>query len=130
MKEPVTETATVTILFTDVVGSTSLRQRHGEKAAHVIMSAHEGIIREQLGTHAGQEIKTIGDSFMIAFDSARKAVEPRSFPSWAVSRSTISIRISWRTFIISPVTAWTPSLTPSVAPISGNPARRSVLAEG
>src|SRR5262245_1472977 len=39
------------------------------------MGAHEEIVREQLQKHAGQEIKTIGDSFMIAFDSARKAVE-------------------------------------------------------
>src|SRR5262249_15379194 len=72
---PVTETTTVTVLFTDVVGSTSLRQHHGDKAAHAIMAAHEAIVREQLDKHAGREIKTIGDSFMIAFDSARKAVE-------------------------------------------------------
>src|SRR5262245_42684783 len=39
------------------------------------MGAHEEIVREQLQKHAGQEIKTIGDSFMIAFDSARRAVE-------------------------------------------------------
>src|SRR5262245_27584914 len=39
------------------------------------MGAHEEIVREQLQKHAGQEIKTIGDSFMIAFDSARKGVE-------------------------------------------------------
>ncbi|HXJ82722.1 MAG TPA: AAA family ATPase [Candidatus Methylomirabilis sp.] len=70
-----TETTTVTVLFTDVVGSTGLRQHHGDKAAHAIMSAHEEIVRAQLDKHAGQEIKTIGDSFMIAFDSARKAVE-------------------------------------------------------
>src|SRR5262245_10349453 len=71
----VTETTTVTVLFTDVVGSTGLRQHHGDQAAHAIMGAHEEIVREQLEKHAGHEIKTIGDSFMIAFDSARKAVE-------------------------------------------------------
>ena len=32
-------------------------------------------VRRQIGEHAGQEVKTIGDSFMVAFDSARKAVE-------------------------------------------------------
>src|SRR5262245_791170 len=75
VERAVTETSTVTVLFTDVVGSTGLRQHHGDQAAHAIMSAHEKIVREQLEKHAGQEIKTIGDSFMIAFDSARKAVE-------------------------------------------------------
>jgi class 3 adenylate cyclase len=71
----VTETTTVTVLFTDVVGSTSLRQHHGEKAAHEIMNAHDEIVRQQLRDYSGQEVKTTGDSFMIAFDSARKAVE-------------------------------------------------------
>ena len=70
-----TETTTTTVLFTDVVGSVRLRQQHGEKAAHAIMNAHENIVRQQIAEHAGQEIKTTGDSFMVAFDSARKAVE-------------------------------------------------------
>ena len=70
-----TETTTATVLFTDVVGSVGLRQQHGEKAAHAIMNAHEDIVRRQIAEHAGQEIKTTGDSFMVAFDSARKAVE-------------------------------------------------------
>jgi class 3 adenylate cyclase len=71
----VTETTTATVLFTDVVGSVSLRQQHGEKTANLIMNAHEEIVRQQIAKHAGQEIKTTGDGFMVAFDSARKAVE-------------------------------------------------------
>jgi class 3 adenylate cyclase/tetratricopeptide (TPR) repeat protein len=70
-----TETTTVTVLFTDVVGSTRLRQHQGETAAHGIMSEHNEIVRRQIGEHAGQEVKTAGDSFMVAFDSARKGVE-------------------------------------------------------
>src|SRR5262245_30107876 len=70
-----TETTTVTMMFTDVVGSTSLRQHQGETNAHEIMNAHNEIVRQQLGDHGGREIKTTGDSFMAAFESARKAVE-------------------------------------------------------
>jgi len=62
-------------MFTDVVGSVDLRQHHGETVAHQIMSAHDAVVRGQIAEHAGQEIKTTGDSFMVAFDSARKAVE-------------------------------------------------------
>ena len=69
------ETTTVTVLFTDVVGSTRLRQHQGETAAHEIMNEHNEIVRRQIGQHAGQEVKTAGDSFMVAFNSARKAVE-------------------------------------------------------
>lgn len=39
------------------------------------MSEHNEIVRRQIGEHAGLEVKTAGDSFMVAFDSARKAVE-------------------------------------------------------
>jgi class 3 adenylate cyclase len=74
------ETITITILFTDIVGSTTLRQRHGERAAHEIMAAHNEIVRGRIKDHAGLEIKTIGDSFMASFESARKAVE------WVLSR--------------------------------------------
>ena len=70
-----TETTTVTVLFTDVVGSTNMRQHQGETTAHAIMNAHNDLVRQQMGQHAGREVKTIGDSFMAAFDSARKAVE-------------------------------------------------------
>src|SRR5947207_6773324 len=70
-----TETTTATVLFTDVVGSTRLRHHQGETAAHGIMNEHNEIVRRQIGEHAGQEVKTAGDSFMVAFDSARKAVE-------------------------------------------------------
>jgi class 3 adenylate cyclase/tetratricopeptide (TPR) repeat protein len=69
------ETTTVTVLFTDVVGSTSLRQHRGETAAQAIMNAHNEIVRQQIAEHSGQEVKTSGDSFMVAFDSARRAVE-------------------------------------------------------
>src|ERR1044071_7071263 len=71
----VTKTTTVTVLFTDVVGSTNLRQHQGETNAHQIMNTHNEIVRRQLADHAGREIKTSGDSFMAAFESARKAVE-------------------------------------------------------
>ena len=69
------DTTTATVLFTDVVGSTRLRQHQGETAAHKIMNDHNEIVRRQISEHSGQEVKTIGDSFMVAFDSARKAVE-------------------------------------------------------
>jgi class 3 adenylate cyclase len=69
------ETATVTVLFTDVVGSTALRQHQGETLAHDIMNAHNEIVRRQIRENAGHEIKTIGDSFMATFESARRAVE-------------------------------------------------------
>jgi class 3 adenylate cyclase len=70
-----TETTTVTVLFTDVVGSVSMRQSRGETTAHEIMGTHNDLERQQPGQYAGREVKTTGDGFMVAFDSARKAVD-------------------------------------------------------
>jgi class 3 adenylate cyclase/tetratricopeptide (TPR) repeat protein len=69
-----TTTATVTILFTDVVGSSELRTSRGDESAHKMMEAHFELVRQQIEQCSGQEIKTIGDSFMVAFASARSAV--------------------------------------------------------
>ncbi len=70
-----TNTTTVTVLFTDVVGNTALRQRLGDAAAERVLQDHSKVIRDQIGPCGGREVKTIGDSFMVAFDSARKAVD-------------------------------------------------------
>jgi class 3 adenylate cyclase/tetratricopeptide (TPR) repeat protein len=70
-----TSTTTVTVLFTDVVGNTALRQRLGDAAAELVLRDHSKVIRDQIGPTGGREVKTIGDSFMVAFDSARKAVD-------------------------------------------------------
>ncbi len=68
-------TSTVTVLFTDVVGSTQLRTTRGDEPAHRILQAHEELVRREIELCSGQEVKTIGDSFMVAFASARSAVD-------------------------------------------------------
>lgn len=65
----------VTILFTDIEGSTALTQRLGDAAAREVLRRHELIVREQLKAHGGSEVKTMGDGFMASFGSTTKAVE-------------------------------------------------------
>jgi len=72
---PVLDTALRTILFTDVEGSTSMTQRLGDEAAHRLVQEHNVIIRNALREHRGNEVKTIGDAFMVSFVSPRRAVE-------------------------------------------------------
>ncbi len=64
-----------TILFTDIVGSTPIMHALGDARWRELLSGHERITREILTRHAGAEIKTIGDSFMVSFSSASRAVE-------------------------------------------------------
>ena len=66
--EPFAETAFRTILFTDIVGSTSLTQRLGDAAAMALLRTHDRIVRDALGTHNGREVKHTGDGIMASFN--------------------------------------------------------------
>ncbi len=74
MKKQELPEGTVTVLFSDVVGSTDLTTRRGDEAAQEILRAQRELVREQVEEHSGHEVKSIGDGFMVAFASARRAV--------------------------------------------------------
>ena len=69
-----TQGAPLTILFTDVEGSTDLRTERGDAAAHRILRSHEDVVRRCVTDHDGKEIKALGDGFMVAFASVRNAM--------------------------------------------------------
>ena len=64
-----------TILFTDIVGSTELTQRLGDRAALEILDVHDGIVRDALARTRGREVKHLGDGLMGVFVSADDAIE-------------------------------------------------------
>jgi class 3 adenylate cyclase/Cdc6-like AAA superfamily ATPase len=66
---------TVTIMFSDIEGSTEKTDRLGDKVWMEVLREHNAIIREQLKAHGGFEVKSEGDGFMVAFQSAGKALE-------------------------------------------------------
>ena len=66
---------TVTVLFTDIEASTALNERVGDLRWLDLLRDHHAIVREQLQQHGGFEVKSQGDGFMIAFPSARRAVQ-------------------------------------------------------
>jgi YVTN family beta-propeller protein len=63
----------VTFLFTDIEGSTrlvkQLRERYGD-----VLRAHQRVLRAAFAAHRGREVDTQGDSFFVAFSSARDAL--------------------------------------------------------
>jgi class 3 adenylate cyclase/streptogramin lyase len=68
------DTGVVTIMFTDVEGSTDLTRRLGDEAARRTIDAYRMIVRAKLAAHDGREIDSIGDGFMITFLSTRRAI--------------------------------------------------------
>ncbi|HEY2679936.1 MAG TPA: nickel-binding protein, partial [Candidatus Udaeobacter sp.] len=53
-----------TVLFTDVVNSTTLTQSLGDQAALAILGVHDTIVRDALSTLGGREVKHTGDGIM------------------------------------------------------------------
>ena len=66
---------TVTVLFTDVAGSTGLTSSRGDEAARDVLRAHEELVRQQVQEHGGREVKALGDGVLAVFTSARQAIE-------------------------------------------------------
>jgi class 3 adenylate cyclase len=66
---------TVTLLFSDIEGSTALNERLGDRRFLEVLHAHNQIVREQVSAHDGFEVKSQGDGFMVAFSSARRGLE-------------------------------------------------------
>jgi class 3 adenylate cyclase len=66
---------TVTMLFSDIEASTALNERLGDVRWLELLRAHNAVVREQVLEHGGFEVKAQGDGFMIAFPSARRAVQ-------------------------------------------------------
>ncbi len=72
---PERQSGVVTLLFTDVVGSTALKQRLGDKAGLELLQRHHELLRNALSKFSGaHEIKTAGDSFFISFRTPSAAV--------------------------------------------------------
>lgn len=66
---------TITMLFTDIESSTALNERLGDVRWLELLRAHNMVVREQVHAHGGFEVKAQGDGFMVAFPSARRAVQ-------------------------------------------------------
>ena len=65
---------TVTFLFTDIEGSTTLLKRLGRERYSQLLARHHALLRAAFAQHRGEEIDTQGDSFLVAFRSASNAV--------------------------------------------------------
>jgi len=63
-----------TVLFTDIVNSTTFTQSLGDEAALALFGVHDTIVRDALSTLGGREIKHTGDGIMASFVSAAGAV--------------------------------------------------------
>jgi class 3 adenylate cyclase/tetratricopeptide (TPR) repeat protein len=64
----------LSIVMTDVEGSTALRRTRGDRFVNEILGLHGAIVRDQIGTCGGQERQFLGDGFLLSFQSSSAAV--------------------------------------------------------
>jgi class 3 adenylate cyclase len=66
---------TVTLMFSDMQGFTEMTERLGDLQAREVIRRHNRIVRQQLAAHGGYEVELQGDGFLLAFNSARRALQ-------------------------------------------------------
>ncbi len=73
-----TPSGTITLLFTDIEGSTKLWEAHPE-AMQAALARHDALLREAIGAHNGYVFKTVGDAFCASFTTASDALDTALF---------------------------------------------------
>ena len=89
---------TITIVFTDIEGSTERTGRVGDAEWFALLALHNEIVRTQVRRFEGSEVKHQGDGFMLTFPSARRAVQAmsavqREFDSVPIRQQTQDMRV-------------------------------------
>ncbi len=88
---------TVTLVFTDIEGSTRLLHELGERAYREALAEHRRVVREACGPHGGYEVDYEGDSFFYAFGSARAAVAAIDQAMRGLAEGPIRLRVGIHT---------------------------------
>jgi predicted ATPase/class 3 adenylate cyclase len=89
-------TGTVTLLFTDIEGSTKLLHELGERYAETL-AEHRGALRSAFTRHGGVEVDTQGDAFFVAFARASDAVAAAAEAQRALATGPVRVRMGLHT---------------------------------
>ncbi len=87
---------TVTLLFTDIEGSTRLLRQLGERYGDVL-AEHQRLLREACAAHGGREVDTQGDAFFVAFARASDALAAAREAQAALEPTPVRVRIGVHT---------------------------------
>jgi class 3 adenylate cyclase len=73
-RRPTLDRVLTTVLFTDIVDSTSRAATLGDSAWRVLRERHDELVRANLASYQGREVNTMGDGFLATFDGPSRAV--------------------------------------------------------
>jgi class 3 adenylate cyclase len=86
-----------TVLFTDIVDSTSILERLGDGAWQERLRTHNARLRDDLNTFRGREVKTTGDGFLAVFDGPTRAVRCGAAMTRSAAEVGLAIRVGIHT---------------------------------
>ena len=92
-----TERLLATLLFTDIVGSTELAARIGDRTWKQLLARHNSIVRRELKRFGGRELDTAGDGFFALFERPAQAIECASAVVNALAAAEIVVRAAIHT---------------------------------
>ncbi len=84
--------ALLTLLFTDIVGSTRLAAELGDRAWRELLGRHDEVVREELVRFRGTEVKRTGDGFLTMFDGPARAIRCARAIGAALEGSGVRVR--------------------------------------
>ena len=89
---PAGERVLATVVITDIVDSTSLAERLGDREWARLLEDHYARLRQVLDRHRGREIVTTGDGMLAIFDGTERAVRAATAMHTAVAPLDLRIR--------------------------------------
>lgn len=83
----------LTILFSDIEGSTALNERMGDRAWVRLLSRHDRLVQHCVKAHSGHIVKSQGDGYMVAFAQPAQAVRCSADLQRALRRQSDGIKV-------------------------------------
>ncbi len=87
----------LTVLFTDIAGSTDELARRGDRGWRELLGRHDALVRGELQRHGGREVKTTGDGFLATFDGPARGIRCAQAIVGAVRPLGIEVRAGLHT---------------------------------
>ncbi len=86
-----------TVMFTDIVDSTSKAAELGDRRWRDLVTSHDRVVRRQLERHRGTEVKHLGDGFLATFDGPGRAIRCAAAIRAEVARLGLEVRTGLHT---------------------------------
>jgi len=87
----------LTVMFTDIVGSTATATRLGDRRWERLLADHDEVVRGALFRFRGREVETTGDGFLATFDGPARAIRAAAAAHAELAEHGLRIRVGLHT---------------------------------